>query len=210
MKSSKKKNTHLSWHVVIKVCHWMDTFTLESRCWVQWFSKWVPESEHQHHLRISWNENYTELEILGVGSRILCYKLSWCLCSMLKFENHLLWQHNEPTPLRGELNSEDEIASRTFSVTPFRALKEFFSRTNNFTCSTNSVLLHWGKMKSYALWSTRKKCRRWNPFLHLPSSSCSKSLASQRKTDIFTTTTKWSFPRLLVTKIPYRIFPWDC
>lgn len=134
----------------------MDTFTLESRCWVQWFSKWVPGSEHQHHLRISWNENYTELEILGVGSRILCYKLSWCLCSMLKFENHLLWQHNEPTPLRGELNSEDEIASCTFSVTHFRALKEFFSRTNNFTCSTNSVLLHWGKMKSYGFGALEK------------------------------------------------------
>lgn len=108
----------------------MDTFTLESRCWVQWFSKWVPGWEHQHHLKISWKWKLYWIGTSQDGSRILCYKLSWCLCSMLKFENHLLWQHNETTPIRGELNSEDGIASCTFSITHFRALKAFFSRTN--------------------------------------------------------------------------------
>lgn len=40
------------------------------------------------------NENFTELEALGVAPRIPCYKLSWYFFSTLKFENHFLWQHN--------------------------------------------------------------------------------------------------------------------
>lgn len=106
--------------------------TLESRCWVQWFSKWVPGSEHQHHLKISWKWKlyWIGTSQMNTGSRILCYKLSWCLCSMLKFsENHLLWHSTKLSQPRGELNSEDGIASCTLLNYTFQETK-VLSRTN--------------------------------------------------------------------------------
>lgn len=70
-------------------------------------------------ISITWeflgNESFTDLETLGVGSRILCYKLSWCFVAYESLRTTFFG--NRAKPLQSKENllvrmEEQDISSQ--------------------------------------------------------------------------------------------------